>query len=272
MNAFPPDWLTPDWPAPPGVRAVCTARAGGISRPPYDSFNLGDHVGDDPLAVQANRAALQDALQARPVFLQQVHGTQVLTLHGDEPDGSTADGCVTTRRGLACTIMVADCLPVLLAHSSGRVVGAAHAGWRGLAGTPGAGVLEQILGQFLAAARMEYGSPTIKSIAHGDVPDEVIAWLGPCIGPDAFEVGAEVKAAFEAHDPQAATMFRPHTPGKWLANLPGLARQRLAALGVTQVYGNDGSAGWCTVANASRFFSHRRDRVSGRLAACVWLA
>ncbi len=275
MNAFPPDWLTPDWPAPPGVRALCTTRAGGASRPPYDSFNLGDHVGDDPLAVRSNRAALQGALQARPVFLQQVHGTQVLTLRGDEPDGSVADGCVTTRRGLACTIMVADCLPVLLAHRSGRLVGAAHAGWRGLAGATGpqhaawagGGILEQIFRRFMALAPVDTGDAAIKSIAN-----EVVVWLGPCIGPEAFEVGPEVKAAFEAHDAQAAAMFRPHTPGKWLANLPGLARQRLAALGVTQVYGNDGSAGWCTVANASRFFSHRRDRVSGRLAACVWLA
>lgn len=248
--------IQPDWPAVAAVRSLCSTRTGGVSAPPYDSLNLGDHVGDDPLAVQANRRALQQATGARPVFLQQVHGSQVVTLTGDTADGTPADGCVTTQPGVACTIMVADCLPVLFADSKGRAVAAAHAGWRGLAGEGGCGILEQTHAQFRAAAG-EGG--------------ETLAWLGPCIGPTAFEVGDEVKAAFDAHDARASALFRPHAPGKWLADLQGLARLRLAALGITRIHGNDGSAPWCTVGNPSRFFSHRRDRVSGRFAACIWL-
>jgi hypothetical protein len=249
--------IQPDWPVPGGVRSVCTTRAGGVSARPYDSLNLGDHVGDEPAAVQANRELLAQSTGVRPVFLQQVHGAQVVALSPVTPDGTQADGCVTTLAGVACTIMVADCLPVLFADSLGRAVGAAHAGWRGLAGEGGDGVLETTHAQFRSAAG-EGG--------------ETLAWLGPCIGPTAFEVGDEVKAAFEAHDPQATPLFQPHAPGKWLADLQGLARLRLAAMGITRVYGNDGSAPWCTVGNPSRFFSHRRDRVSGRFAACIWLA
>lgn len=248
--------LIPDWPAPPGVRAICTTREGGVSALPYDNLNLGDHVGDDPAAVRANRNLLAQATGVRPVFLQQVHGAQVVALSVDTPDGTNADGCVTTQPGMACTIMVADCLPVLFADSRGRAVAAAHAGWRGLAGEGGAGVLENTHAQVRAAA---------------GAGGEMLAWLGPCIGPTAFEVGDEVKAAFAAHDPASAALFRPHAPGKWLADLQGLARLRLAALGITRIYGNDGSDAWCTVGNPSRFFSHRRDRVSGRFAACVWI-
>ena len=250
-----PDWIVPKWPAPAGVRSVCTTRAGGRSQPPYDSLNLGDHVGDDPLAVGANRALLAQAIQARPVFLQQVHGSGVAVLDAHTLHGTQADACLTRERGVACTIMVADCLPLLFTDTQGSFVAAAHAGWRGLAGQGGVGVLEAL------------------SAALGADAGDVMVWLGPCIGPQAFEVGPEVKAAFEVHDPQAAACFRPATaPGKWLADLPALARLRLAALGIRQVYGNDGSPSWCTVANRSRFFSHRRDRVSGRLAACIWLA
>ena len=251
-----PDWIVPDWPTPPNVRAVCTTRVGGASAGPYDSLNLADHVGDDPSAVATNRRIFADTAGARPVFLNQVHGTDVEWLGADMADGTEADGCLTSERGLACTIMVADCLPVLFATKRGGAVAAAHAGWRGLAGRSGHGVLEALA--------------TALSIGAGD--DEVIAWLGPCIGPDAFEVGPEVKAAFEAHDPPAAALFQPHGDGKWLADLAGLARRRLEALGVTRVYGNDGSRAWCTVSNPSRFFSHRRDRVSGRFAASIWLA
>ena len=261
---LPAGWLLPDWPAPAGVRAVCSTRAGGASLPPYDSFNLGDHVGDSPAAVAANRAAYASACGAHPVFLQQVHGSHTVLLDKATPDGTQADACVATQRGLACTIMVADCLPVLLCASDGSAVAAAHAGWRGLAGDVqdgGQGVLEQVLERFWREARVPRSFVAIKTIA----------WLGPCIGPKAFEVGPEVKAAFEAEDAGAAAMFSPHGEGKWLANLPGLARRRLAAQGVTQVYGNDGSDAWCTVANPSRFFSHRRDRLSGRFAASVWL-
>lgn len=245
--------MTPQWPAPPGVRAWCSERAGGASPPPYDSLNLGDHVGDSEAHVAENRRRLREALQARPVFLRQVHGTGVVRLAADTPDATEADACWTTERGLACTMMVADCLPVLLADRSGRVVGAAHCGWRGLAG----GVLEALW----AAMRSEAGPA-----------GAVIAWLGPCIGPEAFEVGTEVRAAFTAGDGGATDLFRPFGPGKFLADLPALARRRLQAMGMGAVHGNDGTREWCTVANPSRFFSHRRDRVSGRFAACTWLA
>jgi polyphenol oxidase len=250
--------LAPDWPAPAHVHALCTTRLGGVSAAPFDSLNLGDHVGDDPLAVADNRRRLAASLAARPVFMRQVHGTGVVELDTQTPDGVEADACVTTARGIACTIMVADCLPVLLATGDGRAVGAAHAGWRGLAGVGGVGVLESAC---RALWRASPGSPA-----------DTLAWLGPCIGPAAFEVGPEVKAAFEAADAGAATLFRPHDGGKWLADLPGLARRRLQALGLTRIHGNDGSDAWYTVANRSRFFSHRRDRgASGRFAAAVWL-
>jgi hypothetical protein len=249
--------VTPDWPAPPRVHAFCTTRAGGVSKAPYDTLNLGDHVGDDGAAVEENRRRLADTLQARPAFLKQVHGRGIVRLDARTPDGTEADGCWTTEAGVACTMMVADCLPVLLASRDGRVVGAAHCGWRGLAGEGGEGVLETLW----AAMRSEAGKP-----------QDMLAWLGPCIGPDAFEVGAEVRSAFTSADAEAARFFRPHGEGKFLADLPGLARRRLAALGIAEVHGNDGSTPWCTVSNPSRFFSHRRDRVSGRLAAAVWLA
>jgi YfiH family protein len=242
----------PDWPAPACVRALCTTRGGGISEGPYESLNLGEHAGDAPHVVAANRARLAAAIGARPVYLNQVHGTGLSVLEPGTPDGTEADAASTAQTGLACTVMVADCLPVRLTDAQGRRVAAAHAGWRGLA----AGVL----------ARTVQGFEDDRGRR-----DELMAWLGPCIGPDAFEVGGEVKAAFEADDPGAAEHFKPAgTDGKWLADLPGLARRRLSALGVWQVWGNDGSDAWCTVAQASRFFSYRRDRVSGRFAALVW--
>jgi polyphenol oxidase len=244
--------LTPQWPAPAGVRAFCSERAGGVSQPPYDTLNLGDHVGDDEAAVQENRRRYAATLQARPVFLRQVHGRGVVRLGAETPDMTQADACWTTERGVACTMMVADCLPVLLAGPQGQVVGAAHCGWRGLAD----GVLEALWNDMAPLA--------------GAAP-QMLAWLGPCIGPEAFEVGPEVRAAFLAHDPAAAPLFRPQGEGKFLADLPGLARRRLAAIGIGAVHGNDGSREWCTVGNRSRFFSHRQDRVSGRLAASVWL-
>jgi YfiH family protein len=250
-----PPLITPDWDAPPGVRAACTTRAGGVSQAPYGSLNLGDHVGDDPGAVAQNRERLAGALGARPVFMKQVHGWQVASLAGSTPDGIEADACLTTEPGIACTIMVADCLPVLFASADGRVVGAAHAGWRGLVGEGGHGVLEALWSELRR---------------HGAGTDARV-WLGPCIGPRAFEVGPEVKAAFEAADVSASAHFTSHAPGKWMADLPALARDRLRALGLTRIAGNDGSDAWCTVSEASRFFSHRRDRVSGRFAACVWL-
>jgi YfiH family protein len=249
--------MAPQWPLPAGVQAWCSEREGGVSAAPYDTLNLGDHVGDDPLAVAENRRRFAQRLQAHPVFLKQVHGTGVVRLSAATPDGTEADACWTTEAGVACTIMVADCLPVLLSDPAGHVVGAAHCGWRGLAGEQGAGVL-QALWSAMAP--------------HAGKPGEMLAWLGPCIGPRAFEVGPEVRAAFVDPHPQAASCFRSQPGGKYLADLQALARRRLAALGITSVQGNDGSDAWCTVTASSRFFSHRRDRVSGRLAAAIWRA
>lgn len=256
-----PDWLMPDWPAPPGVRAVCTTRAGGTSSAPYHSLNLGDHVGDDAGCVAVNRARFQAALGVRPVFLNQVHGTDVVTLDTHTPNATVADACLTTQPRVACTIMVADCLPVLFTNAQGSAVAAAHAGWRSLAGPGGVGILEETFKHFSALALDKQALEAT----------EIIAWLGPCIGPTAFEVGAEVHAAFITHDVQAQACFEPLPGGKWLADLAGLARLRLRALGITRIHGNNSSPAWCTVSQSSRFFSHRRDRVSGRLAVSIWL-
>ncbi|WP_296507346.1 peptidoglycan editing factor PgeF [Rhodoferax sp.] len=254
-------WLIPDWPAPAGVRSVFTTRQGGVSVGAYAGLNLGLHVADDAAAVAQNRQRLAQAVGGRPVFLNQVHGTKCIELDGRTPDGTEADACTTSHPGAVCTIMVADCLPVLLTTTGGGRVAAAHAGWRGLLGQGGTGVLEQTLESFcpLAPANKAGGAT------------EIIAWLGPCIGPGAFEVGDEVRSAFVEALPQAQAFFQPLSAGKWLADLPGLARQRLQAAGVQRIYGNDGSPAWCTVSNPSRFFSHRRDRISGRMAACIWL-
>lgn len=263
------DWLIPDWPAPAGVRSVFTTRAGGVSPVPYDSMNLGEHVGDQMELVQANRALLSDAAGADMVFLNQVHGFKTQVLEASTLNGQSADACVTVQRKLACTMMVADCLPVLLTTKEGGVVAAAHAGWRGLAGSREGGILESVYASFSALAQDGRAQSAI----------ETIAWLGPCIGPSAFEVGADVKAAFEVVQPQSSRMFASIGAGKYLADLAGLARLRMQSLGITQVYGNDGSESWCTVCNPSKFFSHRRDAgligngfgTTGRMAACIWL-
>jgi polyphenol oxidase len=270
---------TPDWPAPAHVRAAFTTRAGGVSALPCDALNLGDHVGDSPAHVVQNRALLHQSIQARPVFLKQVHGVGVVTLDAHTGDGSVADACITGQRGVACTIMVADCLPLLLTDRAGSFVAAAHAGWRGLAGQGGVGVVETICKAFMPVDHTDKAQAATKIIAN-----DVLVWLGPCIGPTQFEVGAEVKAAFEAAQPGAARHFQPIAPDaatapaqpeKYLANLQALARDRLRALGITHIYGNDGSAPWCTVGNPSQFFSHRRDAArlgsTGRMAACIWL-
>ncbi len=270
MQAAEPDWIVPRWPAPPGVRALMSTTAGGMSQGLFASMNLGDHVGDAPQAVAHNRQRLAAALGARPVFLRQVHGVQVAELAPDSPDGLLADGALSRRPGLACVVMVADCLPILLTHAQQPVVAALHAGWRGLAGDgQGRGIVEAGWDALQAAT----------GLAGAQLAQGLIAWLGPCIGPQAFEVGAEVREAFVRVQPQAQACFTAHAPGKYLADLPALARLRLAGLGITQVFGNDGSADWCTVAR-SRFFSHRRvsGRVGaqpgdtgGRMAACIWL-
>ena len=264
--ALPADWIVPDWPAPPSVRAVFTTRSGGVSAPPFDSFNLGDHVRDEPAAVACNRLRLAEALGQRPVFLQQVHGTAVLPLDAHTTDGAVADACLSTTPSVACTIMVADCLPVLFTHTSGVVVAAAHAGWRGLA----QGVLENTFAALVEAVQRIQPAATPASVAQ-----DTLTWLGPCIGPQAFEVGPEVRDAFVAQRPAAQQAFEAGIGGRFLANLPLLARWRLGALGITQVAGNDGTAPWCTVTQLSRFFSHRRDAArlgsTGRMAACIWL-
>ena len=249
--------------------------------PPYDTLNLGDHVGDAAAAVAANRLILQRAIRCQPVFLQQVHGTEVLELRPDCVDGQAADACLTRHRGLACTIMVADCLPVLFAHLDQPVVAAAHAGWRGLAGPSGpaqADAVTPLLDGVLEATFRRFAA--LVGAAPAAVAARTIAWLGPCIGPQAFEVGAEVKAAFETLQPAASRLFaeQPNQAQqtKYLADLPGLARLRLHALGLgmSQIYGNNSSDDWCTVRRPSAFFSHRRDAVggrsTGRMAACIW--
>jgi len=243
-----PDWLLPDWDAP-HVGALMTTRAGGVSRPPFDTLNLHAGGGDDPKAVATNRARLVDVVGVAPVWLRQVHGARVVRLtSADEAAVHEADGAIATQPGVACAVQVADCMPVLLAAPHG--VAAAHAGWRGLA----SGVIEATLDALCQAS--------------GDDPSDVQAWLGPCIGPDRFQVGADVLAAFGVDPASAAgSAFRPERPGKWLADLPRLARERLAACGVVRVRGGEG----CTVSEPSRFFSFRRDGVTGRMAALVWL-
>ncbi len=241
------DWLRPDWPAPATVQAVTTTRAGGVSRGLYASFNLAAHVGDDPSAVVANRQHLQQSLNlpAEPAWLEQVHGTEVVSLDAPRPFGH-ADASVTTRPGRVCAVLTADCLPVLFCNRAGTAVAAAHAGWRGLA----AGVLEAAVAALNTA------------------PGDILAWLGPAIGANAFEVGGEVRDAFLSRQAEAAAAFRLLPSGKYLADLYALARLRLAAAGVTAIYGG----GWCTHSEAERFFSYRRDGVTGRMASLIWLA
>ncbi len=289
------DVLTPDWPAPSQVRAVFTTRSGGCSPSPWDSLNLGDHVGDTPQRVAANRGVLQHAIASRSVFLKQVHGVDVLHVGRTTPDGATADACLATEPGVACTIMVADCLPVLLTTAYGTAVAAVHAGWRGLAGVDASGNVSEKGVLEVVCHRFQGLDVPLSHEKASLVAPEIIAWLGPCIGPTAFEVGVEVKNAFEATQPGAGQFFKPAVQGKpqdifrdtsqdkYLADLAGLARARLQALGITRIYGNDSTASWCTVGNPLQFFSHRRDagarasggngfHTTGRMAACIWLA
>lgn len=272
---FQPDWIVPDWPAPAHVKAVFTSRNGGVSPAPWNSLNLRSALGDDPAHVAANRQRVQDATGVPTVVLRQIHGCAVAHLRLAEradppPESPVADACFTAERGLACSIQVADCLPVLMTNFAGDWVAGAHAGWRGLAGLDGAGgVLEQLIAHISAVADSNPAGSATKDIA----PD-LLVWLGPCIGPTAFEVGAEVRAAFVAADPAAAQCFQAGAADKWHADLAGLAKQRLRALGVQRIYGNDSSLPWCTVSNPLRFFSHRRDTArlgsSGRQAAFIW--
>lgn len=242
MTDWPSDWLRPDWPAPASVRACVTTREGGVSRPPFDNFNLGDHVEDDPAAVASNRQRLEDMIGSRPAWMSQVHST--LAVRADPQALLQADANWTDQPGIACCVLTADCLPVLFCDRAGTRVAAAHAGWRGLA----AGILEATV--------------TALDVA----PGKVLAWLGPAIGPDAFEVGAEVREAFVTVHAQSTSAFRPSTnPGRYMADLYELARIRLAAAGVTAVYGG----GYCTVSDP-RFYSYRRTPRTGRFASLVW--
>lgn len=244
--------LIPDWEAPANIGALTTLRAGGHSDAPYDDgagglgLNLGDHVDDQPARVAANRALLQRLLPGPPAWLSQVHGTDVVDA-ASAVSGALGDGSVATTPGAVCVMMTADCLPVLLCDRAGSVVGAAHAGWRGLA----AGVLENTV----AAMRARGGQ-------------DLMAWLGPAIGAQQFEVGSEVRAAFVALDAAAAAAFTPYPgrDGKYLADIYLLARQRLARAGVSDIYGG----GLCTVSD-HRFYSYRRDRTTGRMASLVWI-
>jgi polyphenol oxidase len=239
-------WITPEWPAPPTVRALSTLRGGGMSVIPYASLNLGDHVGDAPAAVAGNRRRLMAAagLPAEPAWLSQVHGVRVADLDAPGPRGP-ADAALTRAAGRICAILTADCLPVLLAARSGAAVAAAHAGWRGLA----AGVIEA----------------TVRALAVP--PAELIAWLGPAIGPRHFEIGAEVREALLRGDPGAETSFEVNSRGRFMADLTALARRRLAALGVAGIYGG----AECTYSQADRYFSHRREGQCGRQATLIWL-
>lgn len=237
------DWLLPDWPAPASVRACVTTRVGGASQAPFDSLNLGDHVSDDPLAVAENRRRLVERLGCEPAWLRQVHSPDAVRAGCSQV--LTADANWTDEPGRACAVLTADCLPALFCDRSGTRVAAAHAGWRGLAG----GVLENTVAALALPA------------------DQVLVWLGPAIGPQSFEVGGEVREAFVAQHPEAAQAFvESHNPGKFLGDLYLLARIRLAAVGVTAVYGG----GLDTFTDA-RFFSYRRAPRTGRFASLIWL-
>lgn len=238
--------IIPDWPAPEGVNAYSTTRNGGVSSGAYSSLNLGDHVSDALENVEQNRRLLiqQAKLPQEPAWLQQVHGTEVAVLDTHPLVDNRADAAYSKVNGRVCAIMTADCLPVLFCSSNGDEVAAAHAGWRGLC----QGVLENTAAKFNAK------------------PEQILAWLGPAIGPERFEVGPEVRDAFMAKDPQAADAFVPHNQ-KYLANIYLLAKQRLTALGITKIYGGD----FCTVTEQERFFSYRRDGETGRMASLIWI-
>jgi YfiH family protein len=239
------DCITPHWPAPANVRALITTRRGGESKGPYSTLNLGDHVGDNPLDVARNRKALREHLPQDPKWLIQVHGDGAVC--ADRLNGPVeADSAFARRPGTISAVLTADCLPVLLCDEAGTCVAAAHAGWRGLC----AGILER----------------TVRAMAIR--PEALLAYFGPAIGPEAFVVGPEVRAGFLDADRQAAAAFVRRDHDKWAADLYALATLRLNAAGVTRIYGGD----FCTYSEAERFFSHRRDRLTGRMASLIWLA
>ena len=245
-EASNPQWIVPDWPAPDGVQALVTTRQGGCSLPPYQGWNLGDHVGDAPDKVRANRALLRERLNlpAGPLWLRQVHGCAVAGA-GTAGPGCEADAIVAEKPGQVCAVLTADCLPVLFCDRDCRRIAAVHAGWRGLA----AGVLEATV------QRMGIPGPRL------------LAWLGPAIGPAAFEGGGEVREVFVGRDAMAARAFVASGADRWHADIYELARQRLAKLQVGFVGGGD----CCTVSDPERFYSYRRDGVTGRMASLIWM-
>ncbi|MBI1194314.1 MAG: peptidoglycan editing factor PgeF [Gammaproteobacteria bacterium] len=238
--------LVPDWPAPPRIRALMTLRHGGCSASPYDGFNVADHVGDDPAAVAANRGKLRASLPAEPLWLRQVHGTRVLDA-ADYPISEVpeADAIRTRVHDRVCVVMTADCLPILITDHAGTQVAAIHAGWRGLA----AGIVEATLETF------------------ADRTSPLMAWLGPCIGPDAFEVGPDVLQAFTGDAPESRHAFKSGETGRWLADLHALARIKLRRCGVEDIHSDAG----CTYNDTDRFYSYRRDGRTGRMATLIWI-
>ena len=247
--------LKPDWPAPPNIHSLVTTRDGGTSLPPFSSLNLGDHVGDDAQAINANRAILRTQLPSDPIWLKQLHGTVVsIPMSRKFLSGQVieADAAVTNQANEVLVVMTADCLPILFSNQTGDVVGVAHAGWRGLC----AGVLENTVTEML-------------KFSAGMSANNLMAWMGPAIGPEAFEVGEDVYVAFLNAGiafPTNAFIAIPSRPGKYFANLYILAQSRLSALGIGQIYGGN----FCTVSDHKRFFSHRRDAISGRFASLIW--
>jgi YfiH family protein len=238
--------IHPEWPAPANVKSLQTTRLGGVSVAPYDTLNLGLHVGDDPVRVNRNRQSLSPLMPSEPVWLEQLHGTVVANA-----DAAAcrvhADACIARQSGSVCVVMTADCLPVLLCDEAGTVVGAVHAGWKGLA----AGVIEA----------------TVKAMEVA--PQKLMVWFGPAIGPHAFEVGPEVRTTFMSHDAKAREAFTLHgAEGKYHADIYLLARQRLEALGISRIFGGT----FCTYHQQDRFFSYRRDGVTGRMGTFIWLA
>lgn len=239
--------IYPNWPQPETVMACSTTRIGGNSLPPYDSFNLGLHVGDQPRLVTQNRNSLMKIAQlpTQPCWLNQVHGTRIIDLAKEKKGNLPADAAYSCEQGQVCVVMTADCLPVLLCNEQGTEIAAVHAGWRGLCD----GILEKAIKQFK--------SPV----------SSIMAWLGPAIGAEKFEVGGEVRSAFIEQDMQLAQGFKAYNNGKYLADLYLLARLKLSAAGVPNIYGGT----YCTVSEPTRFFSYRRDGVTGRMASLIWL-
>ena len=241
-------FITPNWPAPTNVKALQTTRTGGLSKPPYASLNFGEHVMDDPLAVAHNRQLLSPYLPSEPVWVNQIHGIEVI-------DAATsgclenADGAFSTKNNVVCVTMTADCLPILLCDKAGTVVAAVHAGWRGLCD----GVIEAAITKMSAK------------------PADILAWLGPAIGPNAFEVGNDVREQFMQKDAQAESAFKTHGE-KWLCDIYAIAKQRLIAVGVKAIYGSSINEEFCTYTDKTRFYSFRRDNFTGRMASLIWLA